>query len=99
MQDGCPEFSLNAPSGWRCAEHQRQAPRSPSSRATSQPGWKTLRAEILERDGYECQLRLAGCEGHATHCHHIEAAHWGGEDTHSNLEAACAHCNLSKAQR
>jgi 5-methylcytosine-specific restriction endonuclease McrA len=99
QESGCPEATASGPSAWRCPTHQRLVKRSPSSKATSSAGWKNLRAQVLERDHYLCQLQLPGCEGAATHCHHVEAKAWGGEDALSNLEAACAHCNLSKAQR
>jgi 5-methylcytosine-specific restriction endonuclease McrA len=97
LESGCPELTDSR--ARRCPTHQKQVKRSPSSNATSSSGWKKLRAEVLERDGYVCQVRLPACEGRATHVHHIEAAAWGGEDTHANLQAACARCNLSKAQR
>jgi 5-methylcytosine-specific restriction endonuclease McrA len=45
---------------------------------------------VLERDGYQCQVRLPGCTAIATDADHI-----GDRMDHrlENLQAACSHCN------
>lgn len=56
--------------------------------------WKRTRLAVLHRDGYECQLRLAGCTGRATTADHIVPLALGGAMYDpANLRAACGHCN------
>ena len=55
--------------------------------------WRKLRAAVLLRDGYRCQLKLDGCEGTATHAHHTKGRAVTGDDP-AHLVAACASCNL-----
>lgn len=55
--------------------------------------WRQLRLKILDRDAYECQLRIPSiCTHRATHVHHINGKTSG--DDPDNLQAACAECNL-----
>jgi 5-methylcytosine-specific restriction endonuclease McrA len=56
-------------------------------------GHEALRSSVLERDNYECQMRLAGCTGVATTTNHIRQRARGGRSTLDNYEAACVHCN------
>lgn len=55
--------------------------------------WRRTRALVLERDGYQCQLRLPGCTHLANHVHHTIGKQFG--DDPALLMAACAHCNLT----
>lgn len=62
-----------------------------STRAQRLPGnWRTLRLEILKRDGYRCQIALDGCTGAANEVDHIQP---GDNHDPSNLRAACTWCN------
>jgi 5-methylcytosine-specific restriction protein A len=63
------------------------------SKRGSTTRWRTLRAQILARDGYRCQLRLPGCLGEATEVDHIQTRHNGGGDQPHNLRASCEKCN------
>ena len=74
-----------------CPDHPK-TPRNGSTRA-----WRTLRAKVLERDGHRCQLRLDGCTMRATTVDHDFPVSAGGSDHMDNLVAACAPCNLKKA--
>lgn len=62
--------------------------------------WRTLRAYVLERDGYLCRVGLPGCTEVAPlrggHVDHIVPKDMGGTDEESNLRASCATCNLSR---
>lgn len=59
--------------------------------------WRRLRALVLERDGYACQVRLDGCRGAATQVDHIVAMSDGGPPLSPlNARAACSHCNASR---
>lgn len=65
----------------------------------STPQWRRVRRRVLERDGYVCQLRLPGCEGRASECHHrygrLRPGQPLGPDDYdpSVLQAACRNCN------
>jgi 5-methylcytosine-specific restriction endonuclease McrA len=54
---------------------------------------------VFARDGRVCQLRLEGCTGYALHVHHIRDWADGGDHSLDNLQAACAHCNVSERNR
>lgn len=55
--------------------------------------WRRLRVRILDRDGWECQLKLAGCTVRAQHVHHTLGKGLTGDDP-AHLVAACQSCNL-----
>lgn len=68
-----------------------------SKRITRTKRWQTLRAEILERDGYRC--RSCGCAGR------LEVDHIKPVRTHpdlsysrSNLQALCPSCHTRKTR-
>lgn len=75
----------------RCPRHQlRKRPRGNAFEPTRQA--------VLARDGYVCQLKLDGCTITATHVDHIVPFADGGSDDMTNLQAACAPCNLKKGR-
>lgn len=76
-----------------CPEHK---PKDRGSRGGSTRRWRKLRAHVLARDLYRCQLGLVGCTVDATHVDHLIPRSKGGKDTMSNLVAACRNCNLKK---
>jgi 5-methylcytosine-specific restriction protein A len=55
--------------------------------------WRALRARVLTRDGYMCQLQLIGCTGQATIVDYILERCEGGSDDNANLRAVCASCH------
>jgi hypothetical protein len=58
-----------------------------------QPVTGKLRDFIMERDGYKCQIRIAGvCTIDATQIDHIA----GPSMEPSNLQASCRPCNMNK---
>ena len=63
----------------------------------STTAWRKVRAFVLERDRYHCQLRLAGCTDVATHAHHTRGRAVTGDDPRY-IVASCAHCNLTLGQ-
>jgi 5-methylcytosine-specific restriction endonuclease McrA len=73
-------------SGSRCAACRL---RNGSTRS-----WRALRAQILLRDGYQCQI--PGCDRAASHVDHRIPLLYGGSDDPSNLQALCAKHNLQK---
>lgn len=90
LEDGCPEMTERL----RCSTHTKQTPRSPSSRLTSQSGYRKLRAEVLARDGGICHIcELPGADT----ADHVTPATWDGESTHANLKAAHRSCNRRKS--
>ena len=63
------------------------------SRGSSR-SWRKIRAQVLLRDQYRCQLRLAQCTTIATTVHHTVAREVAGDDP-AHLVAACSWCNQS----
>jgi 5-methylcytosine-specific restriction endonuclease McrA len=65
--------------------------------------WRAVRAEVLARDGYLCQIALPGewpvwggmahCTGRATQVHHTKGRAVTGDDP-AYLVSACRPCNL-----
>jgi hypothetical protein len=55
--------------------------------------WRTVRARVLKRDGYVCQLQLMGCMRRASTADHIVERRAGGSDDWTNLRAVCASCH------
>lgn len=88
LVSGCPAIAVHGTS--RCTVHP--PPRSPSSVATSQAGWKTLRSLVLVRDGCVCVY----CGGLATTADHVLSVANGGTNTLENLAASCWPCNRRK---
>lgn len=61
--------------------------------------WPLVRAEVLDRDGYRCQIKGPKCKGTATCVDHIIP--WAeGHDPYdkANLRAACQPCNQARVQ-
>lgn len=67
----------------------------------SSRAWRELRAAILKRDRYLCQLKLEGCTvtaplaggwKHAGQAHHLHGRSKGDDPAY--LVAACRNCNL-----
>lgn len=54
-----------------------------------------LRAAVLARDGYRCQLQRPGCTTVATTADHIAPRAVAGDGL-DNLRAACGHCNFTR---
>jgi len=57
-----------------------------------------LKADVLKRDHYRCQLHLPGCEGQATELDRVETGEYGGDGSSENLRAACKSCERTKGQ-
>lgn len=81
-----------------CPQHRRTA----SSKATSQRRWKEhIKPQVLQRDGYRCQLRYPGiCTEVATTADKIIPAAQRPDLVYdmSNLAAACQPCNQHKGR-
>ena len=56
-------------------------------------GWARISRAVVERDGYQCRLRLPGCTALATTADHIIRRSQGGDSSMENLRAACRPCN------
>lgn len=66
---------------------------------TSTTAHKRWRLEVLERDGYRCQLRYDCCIGSATIGDHKLAVKLGGDEFDlANGQAACEPCHKVKTQ-
>lgn len=59
--------------------------------------WRRVRARVLDRDGWACQIKAPGCTIVATTVDHVTARSDGGAVFDpGNLRAACADCNYSR---
>jgi 5-methylcytosine-specific restriction endonuclease McrA len=62
--------------------------------------WPRVRLQILERDGYTCQIRGKGCTQIASQVDHVIPVRPDGSGgawwEPSNLRASCAHCNRQR---
>jgi 5-methylcytosine-specific restriction endonuclease McrA len=55
--------------------------------------WRKIRAYVLRRDQYRCQLRIAGiCKVRANCVHHLDGKALG--DDPARCVASCTPCNL-----
>jgi 5-methylcytosine-specific restriction protein A len=62
--------------------------------------WQVIRKKVLERDGYQCQLRYADiCVGRASECDHIVQPEAGGSNDLANLRAVCVRCHARRTGR
>lgn len=63
-------------------------------------GWRKVRQEVLERDGYRCQIRTRVCTVAATEVDHIIPLEHGGAVLDPiNLRAACRPCNRFRVDK
>ena len=60
---------------------------------------KSLRFEVLTRDGFRCRYCGATAQDARLHIDHVEPRAKGGSDDLENLVAACADCNHGKGDR
>lgn len=62
--------------------------------------WKAVRLYVLDRDGWQCQVKGKRCIGSASEADHVVPLADGGAmyDPH-NLRAACKPCNGERAAR
>lgn len=66
------------------------------SRAGGSRRWRRIRRQVLDRDGWQCQVPTptaddpdAVCGAFADTCGHVVARHHGGTDDPANLRAEC----------
>lgn len=63
------------------------------------PAWRKVRLFVLERDNYECRVRLPGCSEVATVADHIVPYLQGGAwYDPNNLRASCVGCNARRSR-
>ena len=55
--------------------------------------YRHLAKWVLDRDHHQCQIHGPRCTQWATEVDHIVARADGGDDTATNLRAACRQCN------
>lgn len=67
-----------------------------SQHSSSGPEWDALRLRVLDRDGWMCSYCGKHLEGRDATADHLLAKANGGEDTMTNLIAACRSCNGTK---
>lgn len=60
---------------------------------------KSIRHEVLKRDGYKCKECGTTQKESTLHIDHITPVSEGGTDELSNFQTLCSTCNLSKSNR
>jgi len=62
--------------------------------------WQAVREKVLERDGYQCQLRFPDiCVGRASQVDHIIQPEADGGSDLANLRAVCVRCHARRTGR
>jgi 5-methylcytosine-specific restriction endonuclease McrA len=60
--------------------------------------WRRIRIEVLERDGFRCQLGYEGCLGSASEVDHLVDLVMGGAVYDpDNCRAVCARCHRRRS--
>jgi 5-methylcytosine-specific restriction protein A len=82
----------------RCREHQTRKPwQNVSARNQSRPGnWPSIRAQVLARDGFACQMCGARSELEVDHI--VPVAKGGSWDV-ENLHVLCSSCHKIKSRK
>lgn len=88
----CPEFATH---NGCCPAHQR--PRYGTGERGSTRQSRKVRAEVLRESEVDGVPRCFYCGAEAVIADHYEPKALGGTDDKSNLVAACAPCNSTKA--
>ena len=95
---GCTNLITHTKHRPACTPKSWRGPRTRSSSVTNTASWKKLRRQVLECDGYQCQVRGPHCTHHATQVDHIiNVANGGAEQDPRNCQSICAPCNARKA--
>lgn len=76
------------------ASWHREDKKTPSQRGYGYR-WRKLRAAVLERDHYSCNV----CGGRANEVDHIKNKASGGTDSMINLQAICTRCHRIKTAK
>lgn len=83
---GCPQYTAGQP---HCDEHQPAAWATSHRRDELPPNWKTIAAQIKQRDGNRCVL--------CGNTHRLEVDHRGDRHDHTaaNLRTLCHECHAA----
>jgi len=65
----------------------------------SSRAWRVVRAAVLARDAYRCQIQGPHCTQIATTADHLVPKSQGGRDMMTNLRAACQPCNSHRSDK
>jgi 5-methylcytosine-specific restriction protein A len=97
----CSDGGYALPGASRCRAHSRSGwgRRPPANAYAYSSGWSERRRQVLERDGYRCQLRYNVCVGRASQVDHIVQPEAGGTDALENLRAVCRPCHARRTGR
>jgi 5-methylcytosine-specific restriction endonuclease McrA len=95
----CARHGQLIPKGQRCPQCRREQEANRGPRVYDRAAWRRIRLAVLQRDGYQCQLRRPCCTGRATTVDHITPVSRGGVTSVETCVAACRECNSSKRDR
>ena len=100
-EEGWPIITNNDDSNLKPGEYRlTAAPPRPGTYQFTRPISARIRAQVLERNGFTCQM-CGAAAGDRSECgrairlhigHIVDRSH-GGQDTLSNLRALCSDCN------
>lgn len=62
-------------------------------RHRNDPVYKRVRLQVLQRDGWRCQIRRGGCRGRADTVDHMDGANEANYHDATRMRAACRPCN------
>lgn len=77
--------------GSYCPDHEPTGRQSHGRRGSTRT-WRGLRAQTLQRDGYQC---VTCGTTHGLEIHHLIALHAGGPDRLDNLSTRCHACHTA----
>lgn len=100
---GCSDGGFAVPGTSRCRAHTRSGwatHRPPANIYAYGSGWSARVRQVLEREGYRCQLRYADiCVGRTSQVDHILQPEAGGGSDLANLRAVCRPCHARRTGR
>jgi 5-methylcytosine-specific restriction endonuclease McrA len=102
MNHACPHCGTTTTRPGRCRtcarpENQRKAARPTMTQVYNTPRWRTLRDQVLRRDGYRCRTCGAYPANHAGHVHPFTDGADPMAWSMSNVVCVCATCNGREA--
>jgi 5-methylcytosine-specific restriction endonuclease McrA len=104
-EPGCAELGVDAPAGWRCAQHGRspwdrwRAGQEPAKSAGYGHKWRRFKRTIVAARGARCEY--CGAVDRPLALHHLD--HEGASGPRgfdpANVRLACGRCHVRESRR